>query len=358
MSNQSAPKYATSDRYKYAYLALMLFIITASIYVFVGRRGRGMPDDRTHYLVNPSALLSNMDRAVRTAGRLLPQQERSLPPTAMSFPDDICTICFSRGDYIYLMSSGKAELTRVAKGRFPNISPDGKMIAFTEDAVTDSVTSPTKIKVADLETNQVVEIESLARLDGGFPRWSHDGTKLAFRGNKEVSIGVWDLKSGNLINVTKNFTAATEGFSLDSWGPDDKSLLCHDLENVYEIDLEGNVIQKLTIEGLIPSSDISSHTLFSLSVDKQHLLFDTENPEDSAAYLFNLQAKVLEKITPKGFSPDEPQWLPSGNAILFTNPRLTKGGEYIEDLYEIALNGGSPTLLIKNASHISYSTHK
>jgi dipeptidyl aminopeptidase/acylaminoacyl peptidase len=63
---------------------------------------------------------------------------------------------------------------------FPNLSPDGRRIAFASDRSEEL----TQIWVADTDGSNAVQLPSLASSTGaGYPRWSPDGKTIVFHGD-------------------------------------------------------------------------------------------------------------------------------------------------------------------------------
>lgn len=275
-------------------------------------------------------------------------------------------LCFTRGEYIYLFDPLTKKSRRIVKGRFPSLSPTGKLIAFVQDG--DSPNDGVRLKLFDLETNSLSEPSALAGLKGSHPRWSPDGSRLAFQIliQDRLHIGVLDMKNNVWDAVTKNVDMSKESGSnldtwayLSSWSPGSDSIICTTLHDVYEISLDGAVRRKIAHEQIIDSGVSGSGQTFSLSPDGRYLLFDAMmDYEDMGIYTFDLQKQTLTRITPVEIRAMDPQWLPSGEGILFIRLEDAPEGSENRTVYEInqmSIDGRNITPIIQGAQNFSYS---
>jgi Tol biopolymer transport system component len=266
-------------------------------------------------------------------------------------------IAFNRDDGVYLYTATTKESKYVVKGYEPDISPAGEAIAFTVDR--DASLKNRTIQLYDLRTHTVREFQSLAKLNSRQPRWSHDGTKIAFDAiiDRRNHVGILDVTTGEWEDITKGLVFNEPmGLYLNSWAFDDKSLLCHDLSAIYEISPTGAVLNRIPINNVVPSGDVASSIRFQFSQDKKLLLFDgARNPENTPIYLFNLADQKLRRVTPETVDGSEPVWLPSQDAIMFSRGRKDASG-FVSDLCVMSLDTRKVTTLIKDASSGSYST--
>jgi Tol biopolymer transport system component len=382
---------------RYLYAALAVLVISAPLYILVSTRGGGgrvnplysaapaalMPTAVTAAGANPVDAQPRVPR-VRPLGSFTPQKAGALP-AGFSFPEGVRTFCFAREAYspkrsvypykteyyIYLMDATEAALTRLFKGRGPAISPDGKLLAFSEEIKPDELFSPRRLRLADLETNRILEIEPLANTDASPIAWSHDGTKLVFNGPKGMSLALLDVKSWEVTTVIPdtaafNTTDYDRKVYFDSWAPDDKSFLCHSLNTVYEVGLDGKIIWNISTEELTQplNNSISSEAGFMFTPDKRQLLYNGTGPDCGdieeacrtlGAYRFDLADKTLARITPEYLNTDDVTFLPSGDEILYAGSCGYKQNRRVPNLCKIPLAGGTPTLLIKNVWSYSYA---
>lgn len=268
-------------------------------------------------------------------------------------------IAFVRNDAVYLYDARTKDSKRIGAGYAPDISPTGDSVAFTVNK--DESAGKTTIKLFRFESNSAAEFQSLAKLNVRNPHWSHDGTKLAFQiidrtgrvGILDVSTGVWHDVTQGLVFSDHDGVPSALFFS--SWSPDDQSIICQDLYSIFEIALNGDVLNRIPIDSVIPVNEISSATRFQFSKDKKLLLFNGMwDPDKTAIYLFNFSDHKLKRLTPKSMDGSEPLWLPSQSEILFSRGDDEQGDG--SDLCVMSLGSDKVTVILKDASSGSYST--
>jgi Tol biopolymer transport system component len=280
-------------------------------------------------------------------------------PAAMNSKGEINKLAFSRGKHIYLYEAAGGAVRRLAEGRFPSISPSGKSVAFLQD--DDPRGDDSSIRILDLATGRVTRPAPLAALGAFNPRWSPGGDKLAFQAlvNKRFQVGVFDPADDSVKILSEGIEAERDlGVFLDSWAADGKSLLAHSLTHVFELSLDGKVLQAFPIAKLTEadrSPSVSSATRFSFSGGKRQLLFDAKHsPEDMGIYVYDLETQRLSRLTTPDVRGADPQWLPSGNEILFT--RIRKGkGPTAKDVEKLTLGDAKPVTVMRDASDASFS---
>ncbi|MEX0297689.1 MAG: PDZ domain-containing protein, partial [Kordiimonas sp.] len=104
--------------------------------------------------------------------------------------------------------------------RFPNLSPDGKSLAYMSDQ-----TGEYQLHIQNLETRDTRVLTSFEKGYRYKPHWAPDGSKIAFIDN-EQSIFVVDVRTGKLSNVDKGlwrYNWNLEAF-IPSWSPDSRWL--------------------------------------------------------------------------------------------------------------------------------------
>lgn len=92
---------------------------------------------------------------------------------------DTAKIAFERGDSVWVAKLDGSEAKKVADGQSPELSPDGRKLAFnTQQAVGQP--AHRRIAVADLASGKVTTFENVPSENCMQPRWSPDGSKLLF----------------------------------------------------------------------------------------------------------------------------------------------------------------------------------
>jgi len=270
----------------------------------------------------------------------------------------LAKIAFVREDTVYLYDVKTKAATRIAEGYYPDISPDGETLTFTVN-VDDLNTT---IKSFSLRTQTIRNVIPIQGLNARDARWSHNGRKLAFYVvvGRQGHIGVLDLATGKWDDITKSFPFRDHGglpglIVFNSWSPNDKSIIGHDLYSMFEIALDGRILNSIPFEKIIPGVEVTSALRFEFSSDRQLLLIDgSRNPEHSNIYAFNLQDHQLRRLTADidGF---ESRWLPSQDAILFSRGKISDPDD-TSDLCVMSLKDGKVTTILENAESGSYST--
>lgn len=283
--------------------------------------------------------------------------EESKPLMDSSLPSGVQKLLFSREDYIYFFNPDSRNSERIVRGHDPSLSPTGSSIAFTDN--TNGPRNPQRtIKVFDLKTNHVTEFSSLTGLISCCPEWSHDGARLAFKiiVGDQWHVGILNLANGEWVVPTKALPGES-GFSFDSWSEDDKSIVCHSLDYIYETTLDGQVLSKMPLGDIMDKSLLSGTTRLLFSRDRRYILFDTTRIPDqnTAIYIFDVEKKVRARVTPETVNASEPQWLPSEKEILFLQLRKNQKGKIRFDVSKISLDGSNLVTLIENACSVSYS---
>jgi TolB protein len=288
---------------------------------------------------------------------------------------EVTKICFTRSSAVYLRDLATSQeklvletsvMSTLPSGEEirlnygPSLSPAGDAIAFHYQSSPNDLYAA--FKILDLNSRRVREFPELAETNSSFPEWSHDGSMIAFRVFKEgishvvYHVGVLDLASGKWRDITAAPEFNTElGVWLDSWMPDDKSILCHNSEYLYRLGLDGSVLFKLSIESFYDQSSISTSTRLSLTADGKRLLFDSGDPDDAAILVYDLNQKSLSRVTPKTINAIEPRWLPREKEVLFTCFEKNKTPKPYS-ICKIGVDGKGLTKLVENGRYASYST--
>src|SRR5205807_692564 len=197
-------------------------------------------------------------------------------------------IAFNRDDGVYLYNARTKESKYIVQGYEPDLSLTGDAIAFTVNR-DDSLKNRT-IQLFDLRSQTLREFQSLAKLNSRQPRWSHDGSKLAFDViiDKRTHVGILNFSTGEWEDITKGLVFNDRiGVYFSSWSPGDGSVVCQDLSTIYEISLNGEVLNRIPINKVVPIGEVGSDIRFQFSQDKKALLFDgTRKSDNTAIYLF------------------------------------------------------------------------
>jgi TolB protein len=113
---------------------------------------------------------------------------------------------------------------------------------------------------------------------GGFgPVWSPDESKIVFF---IMADGQWHLgivnADGSGFRFVKNAGLKSDAFGAPTWARDGKSIFCHDLDNLYHIDLDGNVLKKWALSKVLTEASMNGNDRLSVSPDGKTLLMDVD----------------------------------------------------------------------------------
>ena len=97
-----------------------------------------------------------------------------------------------------------------------------------------------------------------------------------------------------------------------------------------------------------------------MSADGRALLFDTEDrPDDPRLpmiWLYDLEKRTRVRVTPKTLAGYNPQWLPSGDEIIFTG--WARGRRPVPGIYRIRKDGTRLELLVPNGESATFAVSR
>jgi len=110
----------------------------------------------------------------------------------------------------------------------------------------------------------------------------------------------------------------SEAFGAPAWARDGKSIFCHDLDNLYRIDLDGNVLKKWELTKVLTEASMNSNDRLSVSPDGNTLLMDGDcgaeherknwDGPQAAIFKFDLTTEKGARVTGKNDFVWEPYW--------------------------------------------------
>jgi hypothetical protein len=266
-------------------------------------------------------------------------------------------LCFSRAGAVCVSNLDGTAVRKIVSGADPAISADGTHVAYTESG-KDTIRY---IGVIDLVSGVKSLFRNLPSDNAYGPTWSPDDKELLFKifVNAHWRLGLVRA-DGTGFQFIGELSPTNQDFESPAWALDGKSLYCQDLTNIYQIDLTGKVLSRWKISDALSKADMNSNNRIEPATDGQHLLLDADLDKDGpiknwdgpppAVFLFDIttgQAKRISPVTPYAW---EPYWL-NEKEYLFTG---TNDGKHFE-IYKATLAGGTPQLLIKNASGVTVS---
>lgn len=272
-------------------------------------------------------------------------------------------IAYERAEGIFVADLDGSHPKKVATGALPEISPDGTRVAFnTEDDAKNRPGPERRIAIVDLASSKTTVLKDIPSDNCFGPVWSPDGKQLAF---SIMADEVWRLglvnADGSGFHFLKNAELKSDAFGAPAWGRDGKSIFCHDLDNLYQVDLDGNVLKKWELAKLLTDASMNSNDRLTVSPDGNVLLMDVdcgaepqredwEGPQP-AIEKFETGAEKAVRITGKNDFVWEPCWLSPTEFLCI----MQKENENEPSIYRMPINGKNPKLVVKHARTPSVS---
>src|SRR3954447_6933608 len=188
-------------------------------------------------------------------------------------------LAFEKSDAVWVANIDGSGAKKIANGQSPALSPDGTRLAFN---TVQAVGQPAhrKIAVADLATQQVKVFDEVPSDNCLQATWSHDGQRLLFYAyvENEMRIAVMNADGSDFKFISKT-GAEHQNYWSATWAHDGQSFFGQDMENLYQLSLDGSVMKKWPIEQLVPHGGMSGNVRLNISPDGKTLLLDVEMDE-------------------------------------------------------------------------------
>ena len=272
-------------------------------------------------------------------------------------------IAYEHDENIFVADIDGKHPKKIAAGALPEISPDGTRIAFNTEGDAKTRPGPERhIAIADVASGKVTIPKEITSDNCFGPVWSPDGTNLAFSimAEKEWHLGLINV-DGSGFRLVKNAELKSEAFGAPEWARDGKSIFCHDLDNLYQIDLDGNVLKKWELAKILTDASMNSGDRLSISPDGNTLLMDVDCGSEHerknwdgpqlAIEKFDLASEKAVRVTGKNDFVWEPFWLSNDQFLCI----MQKENENHPSIYRMSLDGKNAKLLVKHARTSSAS---
>jgi len=234
----------------------------------------------------------------------------------------------------YVMIDSVSAVTKVAD-RYPNWSPDGKMIVF------ESNRAGKKFEIYTMNDNgEKIKYLSHNKMNDETPRWSPDGSFIMFtRYLSENNSEIFTMKSdgSNLKQLTNHpFRDGHAKFS-----PDGKKIIFNsqrddegklELKNyeLYEMNTNGTGIKRLT--NYFEWDTYPSYSPDGRKILWRRILADTTAPRgyNSEIFVMNCNGSEIKNLTNHKSYDGYPEWSPDGTQIVFASSRHGQTTEHIQ----------------------------
>jgi TolB protein len=271
-------------------------------------------------------------------------------------------IAFERGTDIWIANADGSNPKKVTKGTGPDLSPDGKRIAYHTDVSTgkDLVR---RIAVFDLTSNKATVFKDQIPSDNCHRAvWSPDGEKILF---SIWSDNDWHLGLINADGTGFRFFRKTpaKGDSIWSycWSPDGKSVYGQDLDNLFQLDPDGKEVHKWNLKTLFPDGSFNSGSSMSVSLDGKTFLMEVDMDNEEAnmpdwdgpppsLWSLGIDSERTNRLSPKGVLAWRPSWL-DANSYVFSSqtakektPSIYRGAVGNPERKRIITNANNPTV--------------
>lgn len=272
-------------------------------------------------------------------------------------------IAYERAENIFVADLDGTHATKVAQGALPAISPDGTRVAFNTQGDAKRRPGPERhIAIADIATSKVTVLKNIPSDNCFGPVWSPDGKQLAFMimADKKWQLGFVNA-DGSGFRFAKNPELENDGLGGVEWSRDGKSMFCHDLENLYQIDLDGKTTNKWALAKMLTDASMNSGDRLSISPDGKTLLMDVDcgaeherknwDGPQPAIEKFDLGSDKAVRISGKNDFVWDPCWLNATEFLCI----MQKENENEPSIYRMSIDGKNPKLIVKHARTPSVS---
>ncbi len=259
----------------------------------------------------------------------------------------VTTLTVLRGDGARIITVGQTRRVTLAEGLEldPAISPNGKMLAYAAGPL-----GAMKLYLEQVEGGRSIALTGYVPGHHRWPRWSPDGTRIAFVVNESgrSSVQIVPALGGPSRVVVQTAGGEDEIFGV-AWSPDGRQLAYGTFGGIYTVPVEGGEPRLLAemVDGHSPSwSPDGSKIAFVLG--NPTFVFGTfvlGNIAPSSIWVVSASGGEPVQVTEATFLHMSPVWTPDGKSIVFVSSRAGRRDVYQLELESTGGAKGEPVRL-------------
>jgi len=258
------------------------------------------------------------------------QTSSLLPAASPTEPEPTLTA------FVFLADANGSVLGRLAEGRWPSWSPDGRRIAFHRDA---------RVRVIGVDGAGETDLA-----EGQWATWSPDGARIAFSAPEGLSVMNADGSSVRRLMSPALIALHDWGVGKPSWSPDG-ALIVFDEPEGYDFGVPARIFA-MSADGAsqyILSGESRYETEPSWSPDGSRVVFWSDEFGVGIVERGGGHTVQLYKDQKAVAFSARPSWSPDGRAILFSRSSPNSS------IMVISPDGENPRVLIEQGIEAAWS---
>src|SRR5215831_7876268 len=259
--------------------------------------------------------------------------QRKVPPPPPKINPTGDALVFGDRTWIYYLAPNSTSPRKLAQGNFPALSPDKTRVAYCTPVDATKSGESVSLMLFDLTGGKVSSIFQANGYLKGL-RWSADGNRILFsaaylNGKRELDFVSVD-GSGKQKVIGTGEQGVAEVFA-PVWARDGRSIYFQDMNDLIQIGLDGHIQNKLGLgpiaeekesvtsaDSFVPSPADANLLIYTRSVPGSKLFEKSFGEPNTALFLYNLQTKTRQRLTPIDLLALDPVWSGDGRYIYFS----------------------------------------